>query len=69
MHVKMKKSANKAKSVEKCTVSLRGATQYGTAIDKIDSGNVQGARALLKDIVESSPDFALAKDILRKISQ
>lgn len=69
LHVKMKKSANKAKSAEKCTVSLRGATQYGTAIDKIDSGDVQGARALLKDIVESSPDFALAKDILRKISQ
>ena len=69
LHVKMKKYATKVKRVEKCTVSLRGAAQYGTAIDKIDSGDVQGARALLKDIVEDSPDFALAKDMLRKISQ
>lgn len=69
LHTKMKRPVTKTKSADKCTVSLRGATQYGTAVDKIDSGDTQGARALLKDIVEASPDFALAKDMLRKISQ
>ena len=50
-------------------VTLRSANQYGSALDKMDGGDIKGAREFLRDIVESSPDFALAKETLRKISK
>lgn len=49
---------------KKATINLRGAVAYGAALDKADSGDTKGAAALLRDVVESNPDFALAKQML-----
>lgn len=45
-------------------VTLRGAIKYGDALGKMDKGDTKGATALLKDIVESNPDFELARQLL-----
>lgn len=50
-------------------ISLHTATQYGEALNKIDSGDTKSAVALLRDIVDTSPDFALAKEMLIKVSK
>lgn len=50
-------------------ISLQTASQYGSALDKLDAGDKTSATSLLKDIVESSPDFVLAAKTLREISQ
>lgn len=69
LHGQMNVSRKTMRNGNKHPVSLSMAAQYGNALDKIDSGDKPGARALLKDIVEASPDFALAKNMLKKISQ
>lgn len=50
-------------------ISLNTATQYGVALNKIDSGDTKSAVTLLRDIVDASPDFALAKEMLQKVSK
>ena len=50
-------------------ISLNTATQYGVALNKIDSGDTKSAATLLRDIVDASPDFALAKEMLQKVSK
>ena len=50
-------------------VTLHVATRYGEALNRIDSGDSKGAAALLRDIVDASPDFALAKEMLIKVSK
>lgn len=68
LHEKMNRPIPDSQTKDK-KVSLRSAAHYGQALDKMDSGDVKGARELLRDIVESSPDFALAKETLQKISK
>lgn len=69
LHTKMKLPLPSTQDKSKKNITLRSASNYGSALDKMDSGDVQGAKELLRDIVESSPDFALAKETLRKITQ
>lgn len=54
---------------KKASITLRGAVEYGQALSKVDSGDIVGATALLKDIVESNPDFALAAQMLKDFEQ
>jgi len=54
---------------KKATVTLRGAVSYGTALEKSDRGDKQSAIALLRDVVESNPDFSLAKRMLNEFER
>ena len=52
----------------KAKVSVKTATKYGTALDKIDSGDKKNARKILSEVVAENPDFTLAANTLREIS-
>ena len=60
-------AANK-QSGGKAKVSVKTATKYGTALDKIDSGDKKNARKILSEVVAENPDFTLAANTLREIS-
>ncbi len=48
--------------------TLDGAVGYARALDDFDRGRTNSARLILMDIVESNPDFAVAKGMLVALS-
>lgn len=49
--------------------SFRGIVKYGKALDEYDNGDKKSAKKILLDIVESNPEFAIAKNMLNEIAE